>query len=123
MFAQPTHSLSRDGHTGLAGDRVCAQVFGDTAAESGSGGTAIDVGREGIREGLRECRDVVRGYAWGTYLSARHIRALGGVERVIAEAPVFAVRDLSTKTHELLFVQLTESFETHSDDDLRRMKR
>jgi hypothetical protein len=64
----------------------------------------------------------VRGYQWGTYLSAGHISILGGLDRVRAEAPVHRVEVMPGRGGPIVFLQLTPSLDQVSDDDLRRLK-
>jgi hypothetical protein len=66
------------------------------------------VGRSFV-QGATECREWARGYYWGNFLSRVHIERLGGIDRVMKEAPCFVVEDLSEGRGELVYLQLTPS--------------
>lgn len=57
---------------------------------------------------LRSCDETVRGYYWGLLLSDRHVKRLGGLPRVLADAPVYRAEDVSLPDHTLVYLQLTE---------------
>ena len=59
-------------------------------------------------EGLRECRELARGYFWGNFLSEQHIDRLGGMERIRRDAPSFLVEELSLGHDALIYLQATE---------------
>ena len=46
-------------------------------------------------------------FRWAAFLGPVQLRALGGRTRVISECPAHEVDDLSTSTHELVYVQAT----------------
>ena len=66
-------------------------------------------------------RDRVRGYYWGNVLSARHVARLGGLERVLSEAPCFEVVDLDG-AGELVYLQISAELDNYSDDQLRALR-
>jgi len=67
---------------------------------------------------LREVRTYLRGYYWGNFLSADHIRALGGAERVVREAPCHLIETLAPG---LMYLQLTPSVEEFDDQQLAEL--
>lgn len=79
------------------------------------------VGRSFV-EGARECREWARGYYWGNFLSRVHIERLGGIDRVLKEAPCHLVEDLSGGRGELVYLQLTPSVVDFSDEELRALR-
>jgi hypothetical protein len=64
----------------------------------------------------------VRGYAWGTILSGILAAALGGRERVRAEAPVAEILDLGRGPDSGIYLQLTPNIDDFSDEALRKLK-
>jgi hypothetical protein len=73
-------------------------------------------------QGLDDCDRYLRGYAWANLLSDQHLAALGGRKTVLAHAPVAHAADLSRDGHELVYLQLSESIESFTDEQLRRLK-
>lgn len=66
-----------------------------------------------VEEGLVTAADRVRSYGWCTLLSAHHIKHLGGAARVISEAPVAEVRDVSGDSRERLLLRLSDDIDRH----------
>lgn len=97
---------------------------GYLTVDSASDATAYEdeVGLVPVREGLRTCDEYVRGYAWGTYLTARHIDRLGGIGRIRRQAPVVDVRDVSRDGYDVLFLQAADKLLDVTDDQLRALK-
>lgn len=73
-------------------------------------------------EGRESSGELLRGYGWGNLLTGAHLDALGGRARVVAEAPVYAARDLSDERDERVFLQLTPSIWDFDDRALRDLK-
>ena len=71
---------------------------------------------------MREAHDLVRGVFWGTLLSSRHIEALGGVRRVLDEAPVERAIVLGRAVHELVYLELTHDLFTVTEADEERLQ-
>jgi hypothetical protein len=61
-----------------------------------------------LSDGRVHAREYARGAYWGNILGAEQIRRLGGLERVLAEAPCALAEDLSGESGELVYLQLTE---------------
>ena len=80
------------------------------------------IGRDWL-DGVAESDRLLRGYFWGNVLSARHIAALGGRDRVLAEAPCARAEDWSTAEHELVYLQLTPDLDLVPDDALLALER
>lgn len=79
------------------------------------------VGRDEVTA-LIECRRWLRGYYWGNILSGEHIRALGGLERVLDDAPCAVKRDLTAGENHMVYLQLTEDLDHFDDDELRALR-
>jgi hypothetical protein len=79
------------------------------------------VGRSFVK-GTTECREWARGYYWGNFLSRVHIERVGGIDRVLKEAPCYLVEDLSGGRGELVYLQLTPSVVDFSDEELRALR-
>ena len=71
--------------------------------------------------GVREANAHVRGLFWGTVLSSRHIVALGGLRRVLEEAPVERVVDLSRSAEKRVYLELTDDLFAVTDTDEERL--
>lgn len=80
------------------------------------------IGRDWL-DGVAEGDRLLRGYFWGNVLSAGHVAALGGRDRVLAEAPCARAEDWSTAGHELVYLQLTADLELVPDDALLVLER
>jgi hypothetical protein len=80
------------------------------------------LGRDWL-DGVAESRRFLRGFYWGNMLSAEHIAALGGVERVLAEAPCAFAEDLSTPEDEAVYLQLTPTINVVPDEALLALER
>lgn len=68
----------------------------------------------------REFDKYYRGYQWGNFLSRKHVEMLGGIERVMIEAPVYKAVHLSDGG---VFLQLTKDINSFSDEDLKKLKK
>jgi hypothetical protein len=80
------------------------------------------LGRDWL-DGVAESRRLLRGFYWGNLLSAEHIAALGGVDRVLAEAPCALAENLSAPAHESVYLQLTPAIEVVPDGALLALER
>jgi hypothetical protein len=80
------------------------------------------IGRDWL-DGVAESKRLLRGYFWGNVLSARHIAALGGRDRVLSEAPCARAEDWSAAGRELVYLQLTPDLELVRDDALLALER
>lgn len=67
---------------------------------------------------LPELHEKVRTYAWATILTKRHMKTLGGVEEIEADAPVFRVERLGGQDP-MPYLQLTEDITTVTKDHLK----
>jgi hypothetical protein len=65
---------------------------------------------------MEEIDTVVRGFFWGNILSSGHIAALGGLDAVMANAPVASAVDLSTGQHERVYLQLSDDLFDVTDE-------
>jgi hypothetical protein len=67
------------------------------------------------------CDQFVRGWFWGNVLSEQHIQKLGGMERIIAEAPFEIIKPLQTSDgHELVYLQLTDDVLSQTEVDKQK---
>ncbi len=57
------------------------------------------------------CAEYVRGHYWGLVLGPRQIDELGGVARVVADAPFAVAESFGTPEHPLVYLQATETAE------------
>ena len=64
-------------------------------------------------------KDHFRGYFWGNLLSENHIRALGGIENIVRNAPCYQVKEVGSRN---VYLQLTESILDFSDEKLSQLK-
>jgi hypothetical protein len=71
--------------------------------------------------GLAECKTFARGYFWGNFLSEFHLERLGGLQRVMAEAPCDVAEELPARTG-LAYLQATPDIEDLPDRRLRELK-
>ena len=65
-------------------------------------------------------KDHFRGYFWGNLLSENHIRALGGIENIVRNAPCYQVKEVDGSRN--VYLQLTESILDFSDEKLSQLK-
>jgi hypothetical protein len=73
-------------------------------------------------DGWKESHEWLRGYYWGNFLSERHIRVLGGMKRIAAEAPCDIVEDLSNGRQERAYLQVGPNVDDVSDEALRKLR-
>lgn len=57
----------------------------------------------------KQCTTSLNGYHWGVLLTEEHIRRLGGVERILKEAPCYKKHLWSIGGKDAIFLQATES--------------
>lgn len=69
--------------------------------------------------GCEKLKEYFRGYFWGNILAKNHVDQLGGLEKVIHDAPVHSHKILKDGA---LFLQLTESIRNVPDENLRKLK-
>ena len=72
----------------------------------------------GYIDTLIYCDQYVRGWFWGNVLSEQHIEKLGGMEKIVAEAPFKIIKPLKTSNgRELVYLQLTDDvlYQTEAD--------
>lgn len=69
--------------------------------------------------GSEKVKEYLRGYFWGNILAKLHVDKLGGLEAVIQRAPICNSLRLQEGA---LFLQLTDSIQNVSDENLRRLK-
>lgn len=73
-------------------------------------------------EVLEHADTMLRGAYWANVLSAAHIERLGGMRRIIAEAPAAVVEDVSGGAAPLVYLQLTESVLDVPRDELAKLR-
>lgn len=60
-------------------------------------------------DGLRISQFMLRGVHWGNFLSKVHVEQLGGIARVLREAPGTVRENLSTQDKTLVYLQISDS--------------
>lgn len=68
----------------------------------------------------REFDKYYRGYQWGNFLSKKHVEILGGIERVMIDAPVYKSIRLDDGG---VFLQLTKDINIYTNEDLKKLKK
>lgn len=72
-------------------------------------------------EGMKNLRDKARGYFWGQALGPEHIRQLGGIPRILTEAPAY-VRVIPTPVGDWVYLQVSPDINHYTDDQLRSLR-
>jgi hypothetical protein len=105
-----------DLQTGIVSLAKAAAVAMRAATGAVGRSDSIEMSPEEWRPGrarvLRECDRYVRGAYWGLLLGPKQLTKLGGVERVLRDAPTFLSEDLSSEHHKLVYLQATEHAES-----------
>lgn len=69
--------------------------------------------------GSEKLKEYFRGYFWGNILAKGHVDQLGGLEKIIHDAPVHSHMTLKDGA---LYLQLTDSIQNVPDENLRKLK-
>lgn len=67
----------------------------------------------------RHLRQYARGANWGNFLAPVHVQALGGISRVIKEAPCYLMKELPNGG---AYLQLTEDVNRYGEEELAKLR-
>jgi hypothetical protein len=77
--------------------------------------------RNAVDDALIYCDQYVRGWFWGNVLSEQHIEKLGGIERILEEAPFEIIKPLKTSDGgDLVYLQLTDDVLSQTEADKQK---